>query len=357
MEVELVCPRVETLFVGPPCSLPNISLASKQLTCGEGTLPVDCIASSYISRQLSSLRIRAQILQPTVVEHRLSDSTTINLGYLAIDSRNSHEDFLGPPRVSLVAGNTVKLELPSISSVHARGPVDTWYNSHYAPRPAVSSERLPALQQASASSTSSSPRGGSFSASSVDQGSASSHTSYSASVNGQTAGFKTPSPEQTPQSLNRAGQPLHVQSQQSSPYGTQQGYGYSPEGYSSMNQMQSYPDVHQSQMSAATAHAPASAAPGGLSHYSYPPQPSLLPPGSQYGSAPPGYPSYGYPGGVPSQMPASSSMNNPLVPQAIQLPGMFLSYLDADNANNRSYGSCSSAGNSRCLARVPITHV
>lgn len=89
-----------------------------------------------------------------------------------------------------------------------------------------------------------------------------------------------------------------------------------------MNQMQSYPDVHPQPMSAATAHAPASAAPGGLSHYSYPPQSSLLPPGNQYGSAPSGYPSYGYPNGVPSQLPSSSSMNNPLVPQAIQLPAM-----------------------------------
>jgi protein SOK2 len=221
----------------------------------------------------------------------------------------------------------------------------------------VSSERLPALQQqASASSASSSPRGGSFSASSVDQGSAGSHTSYSASVNGQTAGFKTPSPEQTPQSLNRTGQPLHAQSQQSSPYGTQQGYGFSPEGYS-MNQMQSYPDVHQSQMSAATAHAPASAAPGGLSHYSYQPQPSLLPPGAQYGSAPAGYPPYGYPNGVPSQLPASSSMNNPLVPQAIQLPGMFVLQLDVVLTNNHSYGFFSAPYFSWWLTRIPVSHV
>lgn len=220
----------------------------------------------------------------------------------------------------------------------------------------MSSERLPALQ-ASASSTSSSPRGGSFSASSVDHGSASSHTSYSASVNGQTAGFKTPSPEQTPQSLKGPSQPLHVQSQQSPPYGTQQGYSYSPEGYS-MNQMQSYPDVHQPQMSAATAHAPASAAPGGLSHYSYPPQPSLLPPGNQYGSAPPGYPSYGYPNGVPSQLPASSSMNNPLVPQAIQLPGKSPTTLPISGVvNGFSYGSCCTTVVSGRFPRLSIAHL
>ena len=240
-------------------------------------------------------------------------------------------DFLGPSTTAIYSPdpvNTVKLELPSISSVHARGPVDTWYNSHYAPRPAVSSERLPTLPQIqpqlSGSSTSSSPRGSSFGTGSAGNSSASSNTSYSASVNGHTSGFKTPSPEQTPQALNRDGQPLNVQSQQSSPYGTQQGYGYSPEGYNSMNQMQSYADVHPSHMSAATAHAPASAAPASLSHYSYPPQPSILQPGPQYPSAPQGYPPYGYANGLPSQVPASSSMNNALVPQPIQLPGEFV---------------------------------
>lgn len=239
-----------------------------------------------------------------------------------------------------ISANTVKLELPSISSVHARGPVDTWYQSHYAPRPAVSNERLPALpqiqSQASGSSTSSSPRGGSFSAGSVGNSSASSHTSYSTSVNGQTSGFKTPSPEQTPQALNRDGQPLNVQSQQGSPYGTQQGYGYP----SSMNQMQSYTDVHPSHMSAATAHAPASATPTSLSHYSYPQQPSILQPGPQYPSAT-GYSPYGYPNGVPSQLPASSSMSNALVPQAIQLPGTSTPNLTMTPANNTSNVLCS----------------
>lgn len=231
-----------------------------------------------------------------------------------------------PSLLSPPAFNTVKLELPSISSVHARGPVESWYNSHYVPKPSVSSERLPALPQiqpqASGSSTSSSPRGGSFSAGSVGNGSASSNTSYSASVNGQTTGFKTPSPEQTPQTLSRDGQPLNVQSHQGSPYGNQQGYGYSQEGYNSMNQMQSYTDVHQPHMSAATAHAPASAAPSSLAHYNtYPPQNSMIQPGPQYNPAPPGYPQYGYANGVPSQLPASSSMSNAMVPQAIQLPG------------------------------------
>lgn len=188
----------------------------------------------------------------------------------------------------------------------------------------MSSERLPALNHiqphTSGSSTSSSPRGDSIRSGSIASGSVSSNTSYAASVHGQTAGFKTPSPEQTSPSLSRDGQPLNAQSQQSSPYGTQEGYGYAPSGYNSMNQMQSYPDVHSSHMSAATQHAPASAPPAGLPHYAYPPQSSMMQPQHQYGPTPPGYP-YGYPNGVPSGLPASSSMNNAMVPSTLQLPG------------------------------------
>jgi protein SOK2 len=211
--------------------------------------------------------------------------------------------------------------------VHARGPVDNWYNSsHYAPKAAASSERttLPQISlYHSGSSTSSSPRGDSISSASVGHGSASSNTSYAASVNGQTTGFKTPSPEQSVPSLNRDGQPLHAQSHQSSPYGNQDSFGFPPASYNSMNQMQSYADVHPPHMSAATAHAPASAAPPGLSHYAYPQQSAMMPSGQhQYGPGPPGYPTYGYQNGVPSQLPASSSMNNQMVPSTLQLPAM-----------------------------------
>ncbi|KAH7378314.1 hypothetical protein BKA66DRAFT_421519 [Pyrenochaeta sp. MPI-SDFR-AT-0127] len=75
-------------------------------------------------------------------------------------------------------------------------------------------------------------------------------------------------------------------------------------------------------MSAATQHAPASGPPSNLSHYAYPPQPSMMQPQHQYGPAPPGYPPYGYANGVPSQIPASSSMNNAMVPSTLQLPAM-----------------------------------
>jgi protein SOK2 len=259
--------------------------------------------------------------------------------------------------------NTVKLELPSISSVHARGPVDTWYNAHYAPKPAVSSERLPALPQIqshpSGSSTSSSPRGDSISSASVGNGSASSNTSYATSVNGHTAGFKTPSPEQSVPPLSRDGHSLHAQSQQGSPYGNQDSYGYPQGTYSSMNQMQSYADVHPPHMSAATAHAPASAAPSTLSsHYSYPPQSSMMQPSQhQYGPSAPGYPPYGYSNGVPSQLPASSSMNNAMVPSTLQLPGMFEPPELLNFAHNNSYGCQWPNSGAPWLSELPATFI
>lgn len=190
----------------------------------------------------------------------------------------------------------------------------------------MSSERLPALTQIQAhpsgSPTSSSPRGDSISSGSAGRGSTSSNTSYTTSIHGHPAGFKTPSPERTrSQSLSRDGQPVSVQSTQSSPYGTQDGFGFSSGAYTtSMNQMQSYTDVHPSHMSAAT-HAPASAPPSGMSHYAYPQQSSMMQPQHQYAPSQSGYAPYGYGNGVPSQIPASSSMNSAMVPSTLQLPG------------------------------------
>lgn len=250
--------------------------------------------------------------------------------------------------------NTVKLELPSISSVHARGPIDTWYPSQYTPKSSAPSERLPSLHHPSfhsGSSTNSSPRGDSISSGSI----ASSNTSYAASLHSQNAGFKTPSPEQTPQSLNRDGQPLRAQSQQESPYGTQDSPAYPQTGYTSMNQMQSYADVHPPHMSAATAHAPSSGPPAGLSHYSYPQQSSMLQPGPQYGSAPSGYPSYSYGNGVPSQLPASSSMNSSMVPSPLQLPGRSgPSYVTHDTLTESSH-VFRRAGTS--ATKLPVSHI
>ncbi|KAF1810913.1 apses-domain-containing protein, partial [Eremomyces bilateralis CBS 781.70] len=215
--------------------------------------------------------------------------------------------------------NTGKLELPSISQVHPRGTVDaSWYNSHYTPRPAVSSERLPGLPQIqhASSSTSSSPRGGSFSSGSVGaHDSVGSATSYSSSVNGNAATFKTPSPESTPHST-RNGHALHALGQNGSPYPPQNPEGYPcPEAYN-MNQIQPYGDVH------AQPHVPSTGPPPAMGHYQ-PYQSQPLP--QTYSSTPTSYTApYAYPSAPqhqqPQAYPPSSSMSSSLMPMT--LPAM-----------------------------------
>ncbi|KAF2435977.1 hypothetical protein EJ08DRAFT_667400 [Tothia fuscella] len=210
--------------------------------------------------------------------------------------------------------SNAKLELPSISQVHSRGQVDaSWYNPQFTPRPTVSSERLPAIQQQGTSSASSSPRGGSLAGSSVYNGSASSATSYTPSVNGHPNGFKTPSPEATPQTYSRDNHGLSEH--QESPYSHQPSFGFAGDSYNSMNQIAPYADVHQSHM--ASHHAQSSGPPSGLGHYSY--QPPLLQPGPQsYPSAQSSYSQYPY---AQSGHPVSSSMSNNIMSQPLpQLP-------------------------------------
>ncbi len=205
-----------------------------------------------------------------------------------------------------------KLELPSISQVHSRGPLDSWFGSQNTPRTALSAERLPALAQLQShgpSSASSSPRGGSYS-SSVYSGSVSSATSYSASLNGQAAGFKTPSPETSPSSYARDNGPLH---DQHSPYGQQGvtglefGVDYPP----SMNHIGTqFPADVQSHM--ATTHAqPPTSGPASLGgHYSAYQAPMMHHGPGGYGASP----AYGYPyPAAYSQAPVSSSISSNLV--------------------------------------------
>lgn len=230
--------------------------------------------------------------------------------------------------------NTEKLELPSISQVHSRGPVDaSWYNTQFTPRPTVSSERLPALPQiqsgANTSSNNSSPRGGSISSASAINSSASSHTSYSSSVNGSHSGFKTPSPEQTPQTLGRDPHSLNGQSQDS-PYAQQHqpsGYGYATDSYANMNQMQSYADVQQHHLPNA-GHATSSGPPSTMGHYAYNQQPPYLQPGPTNSIVQGSYYQNSYGNGMPPT-PSTATMNSSLVPASLPLPGkdaLFLNY-------------------------------
>jgi enhanced filamentous growth protein 1 len=208
--------------------------------------------------------------------------------------------------------NAAKLELPSISQVHSRGPVESWFGSQQTPRPAVSGERLPALTQLQShgpSSASSSPRGGSYS-SSVYNGSVSSATSYSASVNGQASSFKTPSPETSPSSFARENGSLH---DQNSPYGQQgvTGLEFGVDYHNSMNHIGTYnpADVHQSHMATTHAHPPTSGPTALGGHYS-----AYQAPMMQHGAgAYPSSASYAYPYPAYSAAPVTSSMSSNLV--------------------------------------------
>ena len=213
----------------------------------------------------------------------------------------------------------MKLELPSISQVQSRGFVDAPFNpTHYA----SANERysaLPQIQpQASSSSDTSSPRGGTFSTSSAVNSNHSSNTSYSSSIHSSNphTGLKTPSPEHAPPN----GFPT-----QESPYSVNgNSYGYNAPPYGSMNHPQPYMDVQQPHLS--TQGHPASSAPPttSLPHYShYSQQPAIL------HSGPGSYPTqgsyhYGYTGVSQPQSaghPGSASMGSQLMPQPLSLPG------------------------------------
>ncbi|KAK1518304.1 KilA-N domain-containing protein, partial [Colletotrichum abscissum] len=201
---------------------------------------------------------------------------------------------------------TVKLDLPSISSVQTRGPTDvSYYNAHPAQRPSyMNSERVPSLplpnlHQAYSSGTSS-PRVSSIgSASSSHAGSQSSFTSAASSH-----GPKTPSPTLP---INAA-----IPGSSGQPIG-----GY--EHYPAMNQPAA--DMYyQQHISAGQAPPPQTVTSGAMSYHSQPPplQPSHLPQyqqQTQYGQP------YGYANGLTS--PQSAPVNNGMGGQnVLPLPGV-----------------------------------
>ncbi|KAI9801047.1 MAG: hypothetical protein M1825_003582 [Sarcosagium campestre] len=233
---------------------------------------------------------------------------------------------------------TEKLELPSISQVHTRGPADVpWYNSHYAQRPSIASERLPSLSlsqpstQTGPSSGTSSPRVNSLASSSgttlSSQTSVSSNGSVSLSV-------KNSPPRDINVGYGVPGQSLSSQSPNHSPFATPtqsvHGFAFASESDvdGSMNQTQPYMDVHQSHLSGGPQHAPSTVTAGGMSQYPHYGQPPLLQPGP--GSYPPpqaSYGPYGYPNRVASPQsaghPSTGAMVSSQVPaQLLPLPTM-----------------------------------
>lgn len=243
-----------------------------------------------------------------------------------------------------VLANTEKLELPSISQVHTRGPIDVpWFNPHYSQRPLFSGDRLPNLPlpqsyAASASYGPNSSRAGIIEASPSAPGNQypSSQTSSSSYSNTQTGiGLRTPSPSPTSQTIVSQAQGLPDEPTEHTDYSHQTSsisqYAPIAEPYSNtMNQPQ-YIDSHQPHMSAAQSYAPQPTTAGSMSHYPhYQQQPSVLQPGpGSYAPSPSTYGPYAYTNGVTSPQgggqPVSSSMGPQMNSGLLPLPGTFKS--------------------------------
>ncbi|KAF9882042.1 KilA-N domain-containing protein [Colletotrichum karsti] len=201
-------------------------------------------------------------------------------------------------------GNTVKLDLPSISQVQTRGPTDvSYYNLHAIQRPLyTSNERVPSLPlptQAYSSGTSS-PRVSSFGSASSSHASQSSFTS-AASSNGP----KTPSPTLP---ITAA-----IPGSSSQPIGAY-------DSYPAMNQPAA--DMYYSQhMSAGQAQQPQTVTSGAMSYHQQPQplQPTHgLPYAQQHQYA---QPPYGYPNGLTS--PQNAAPGNQMGGQnVLPLPGV-----------------------------------
>lgn len=235
-----------------------------------------------------------------------------------------------PLHFQTVTPQTEKLELPSISQVHTRGPVDIpWYNHHAAERPLLSGDKLPALSLPTASQPIVS--GQSYRASYEESAPGSTTSSARTSLSSGTA--PTISEVRTPPSVDLVAGGhgrLSLESSASQDYTVAQNqvsdsYYPNPTPLGSMNQTQPYMDVHSSHLSSAQPYASHAATAGAMAHYpQYHQQPPVLQPASTYGPAS-SYSQYAYPSGVASSQtappPPSTSMSSQVPAQLLPLPG------------------------------------
>ncbi|KAE8131387.1 apses transcription factor StuA [Aspergillus pseudotamarii] len=224
---------------------------------------------------------------------------------------------------------TEKLELPSISQVHTRGPVDIpWYNHHAAERPLLSGDKLPALSLPTASQP---PISGQSYRTSYEEASASQNASARTSLSGTAPLInEARSPPQSAD-LAAGGQGrLSLDSSAPQEYSIPQNtvgdsYYPNPTAIGSMNHTQPYMDVHSSHLSSAQPYASQAATAGGIAHYpQYHQQPPVLQPASTtYGPAS-SYSQYAYPGGVtssqPGPQPPTTSVSSQVPAQLLPLP-------------------------------------
>lgn len=218
--------------------------------------------------------------------------------------------------------NTGKLELPSISQVHTRGPVDIpWYNRHAAERHWPSSDRLPSLTL---------PPSNQLPLSGFQLGDQDSSTVVSSSPNNPTVqssiaryiGDVKTSPR--PADGARGGQgrlSLDTSAHLDPPIPSNpvnEGPYMNLSSAHSMNQAQPFLDMHPSHLSSAQPYASQGVTSGALVAYSHYQQPPVLQPGSTYPSAAGSYSQYGYPNGV-AQSPQSGTQ-----PPSSQVPAQLL---------------------------------
>ncbi|PYH76930.1 apses transcription factor StuA, partial [Aspergillus uvarum CBS 121591] len=252
------------------------------------------------------------------------------------------------PLLEPLPPSTEKLELPSISQVHTRGPVDIpWYNHHAAERPLLSGDKLPALSIPTASQAIS---GQSYRASYDDASAAalgSNNTSARTSLSGSApGGSDTRSPPTSSTDLTTAANQGRVSLDGSAPqeYSLAQNqvsdsYYQNPAPISSMNQTQPYMDVHSSHLSSGQPYASHAATAGGIAHYpQYHQQPPVLQPASTtYGPAS-SYAQYAYPGGVtssqPGLQPPTTSLSGQVPAQLLPLPAVTSHAVATQNYGN-----------------------
>ncbi|KAJ5486415.1 hypothetical protein N7530_000715 [Penicillium desertorum] len=213
---------------------------------------------------------------------------------------------------------TEKLELPSISQVHTRGPADIpWYNPHAAERPLLPGDKLPALSLPTATQG--------LSRAAYPDPSVTNSTNSSARTSLSGASVPVNEPRSPPSSADLSGTQGRLSLDSSAPTeyslppSVNEGYYPSPTSLGSMNQTQPYMDVH-AHMSSAQSYAPQGATAGAMSQYQYHGQPPVMQPASSY--APAAYPQYGYPTGVTSPPTGHppSSMGGQMPAQLLPLP-------------------------------------
>ncbi|KAL2701031.1 hypothetical protein AAEP93_007850 [Penicillium crustosum] len=228
---------------------------------------------------------------------------------------------------------TEKLELPSISQVHTRGPADIpWYNHHAAERPLLPGDKLPALSLPTATQG--------LSRTAYHDPSLTNSTNSSARTSLSGASVPANEPRSPPSSTDLSGTQGRLSLDSSAPTeyslppSVNEGYYPSPTSLGSMNQTQPYMDVH-SHMSSAQSYAPQGATAGAMSHYQYHGQPPVMQPASSY--APAAYPQYGYAPGVTSPPTGHppSSMGGQMPAQLLPLPGKLQSQNVVDDYSDR----------------------